>query len=69
MINVSIGRVPGTLSQVALASGTVRDALQAAGLQLGANEEIQVDGSPATEATTLSEDSSTVYILAKIKGN
>lgn len=67
-ITVKVGRLPGTLNDVALESGAnVGQALSHAGLN-AEGYEVRVNGNTATSSTTLS-DGDTVLLTRQIKGN
>lgn len=68
MITVKIGKLPGTLRELALADcSTVGQALSTAGINPSGHQ-ITVDGSPADERTVLSEGAK-VILTKNIKGN
>jgi putative ubiquitin-RnfH superfamily antitoxin RatB of RatAB toxin-antitoxin module len=56
MIEVKTIRVPGSVQQIALEDGaTVGDALDVSNLEVGSNEQITVNGSPASTSTVLND--------------
>jgi len=69
MLTIKVGKMPGTIQEVAVADGAkVSDVLAAAGIVAAANEEIRVGGSVVTLDSTLTNNS-IVLLTAKIKGN
>lgn len=68
-IIVTVGRVPGAISDVSLVSNSpISEVLRVAGITLAAGEEVRVDGNPAT-LTTVVGDGARVFIVKQIKGN
>jgi len=68
-IFVRVGRYPGAVQEVGLAAGsTIAQLLELAGLTLGAQEAIEINGSRGNLQTTLRGDES-VSIITNIKGN
>lgn len=69
VITVKIGRVPGALTEVALGdNATVRDALTASGLTVESFETIRVNGTSASNETTL-RNGDIIHILKNVEGN
>lgn len=67
-VTVRVGKLPGTLSDVALEGGaTVADALREAGLSAEGHQ-IRVNGTNADASRTLAEGD-TVLLTRQIKGN
>ena len=65
---ITIGKVPGTLQNIAVEDGaTVADALSAAGLAVDGFE-IKINGATGTTSTRL-VDNAKVFLVKKIKGN
>lgn len=70
-IEVKVGRLPGKIQLIGLAltSKTVADALKGAQLGLpGRDEQIRVNGSPATTSTDLNEGA-IVLLVRNVRGN
>lgn len=68
-ITVSVGRVPGPSVEVNLNGGrTVKDALQAAGMTLDDRSEIQVNGSPGTPETAVT-NGAIILLVKRVTGN
>jgi hypothetical protein len=66
---VKVGRMPGRITEVALASGAkVSDALNAADITPAANEEVKIAGETA-DLTDEVDDGDVILVVAKIKGN
>jgi len=67
-ITVKVGKLPGTISEIALnGDRTVKAALQAAELN-PAGFQVRVNGADADLDTTV-RDGSTIFLVKKIKGN
>lgn len=66
---VKVGKMPGTVQEVALENGAkVKDAIAAAGITLGASDEIRMGGTVVNGDATVREGA-VILLTAKIKGN
>lgn len=69
MIKVRVNETGGVFEEVQLPeSSTVRDALEAAGANIGVQKTIRVNFEEA-ELTTVLRNGDTVYVVPNIKGN
>ena len=69
MCEVRVARVPGAIQTVAVESGSsVADCLAAAGVEVGSNEAVKLNGANASLTATVS-DNDRIVISKGAKGN
>lgn len=69
VVTVTIGVFPGQVNSFAVEVGTtVGAALEMAGLTVGAEQDIKVDGEVATAADFIDEDTRMILLAKRIKG-
>lgn len=69
MLNVKVGMFPGRLEDYALEEGTtVREALEMAGITVGEEQEIKLDGEVVSGDTKLTVGSGVLIVAKRIKG-
>ena len=68
-VTIQVGMFPGRLETFAVEEGTsVADVLAMAGLTVGAEQDVKVDGEVANLSDTVDEDTALILISKRIKG-
>jgi hypothetical protein len=68
-VTIQVGTFPGRLESFAVESGTrVADVLAMAGLSVGAEQDIKMDGEVVTLNDVVNEDTSLILLSKRIKG-
>jgi sulfur carrier protein ThiS len=69
-IFVKVGRMPGTLTEVACDAGTkVAKVLELAGITVSASDEVRMSGVTVSLEDLVATNGATILVVAKIKGN
>ena len=69
MVKIQIGTFPGQLNNYTLEEGTtVRKALELAGLTIGSEQEVKLDGEAVDMERCLNENDDLLLVTKRIKG-
>ena len=69
MLKIKVGVFPGKVEEFAVEDGTtVREALDLAGISVGAEQEVKVDGVVADYNSEIPSTASMVLVTKRIKG-
>lgn len=69
MLKIKVGVFPGKVEEFAVEDGTtVREALDLAGISVGAEQEIKIDGVVADYNSEIPSTASMVLVTKRIKG-
>lgn len=69
MLKIKVGVFPGKVDEFVVEDGTtVREALELAGISVGAEQEVKIDGVPVDYNTEIPSEASMVLVTKRIKG-
>lgn len=69
MLKIKVGVFPGKVEEFAVEDGTtVAEALEMAGISVGAEQEVKVDGTVTDYNETIPSNASMVLVTKRIKG-
>ena len=69
MLKIKVGVFPGKVEEFVVETGTtVREALELAGISVGAEQEVKVDGVTTDYNTEIPSTASMVLVTKRIKG-
>jgi putative ubiquitin-RnfH superfamily antitoxin RatB of RatAB toxin-antitoxin module len=69
-MTIKVGTFPGRLNEYAVAEGTtVKEALALAGIEVGEEQEIKLDGSVVGADDVITNNNAILLVTKRIKGN
>jgi hypothetical protein len=69
MVEIKIGTFPGELKSYGVKAGTsVKDALTMAGITIGAEQEVKLDGDTVSLDSTIGAGSNLLLVTKRLKG-